>query len=76
MVRKRKLAGDVVRETMVYFGIKAPDERIPQVLWADRKYAAHALASAKAPRGLRIVRTYVTVELVQGTTRRPARSVS
>lgn len=68
MVRKRKPAGEVVSVQMVYFGLKAPGERIPQVLWAERKYAAQALAAAKAS-GLRIVRTYVTIQIIEGTTK-------
>lgn len=75
MVRKRKPTGEAVRLQMIYFGIKAPSERIPQILWAERKYAALALAAMNVT-GLRIVRTYVTIQIIEGPTRRSARAVS
>lgn len=75
MVRKRKPAGEVIETQMIFFGIKSPADRIPQILWAERKYAAAALAATTA-KGLRIVRTYVTIRIIEGPTRKPARAVS
>jgi hypothetical protein len=69
----KKSSGQLVAEDAVYFGILARGERVPGVLWDDHKMAKAALAASKV-RGLRIVRTYVRIEIV-GDSRRPPRRI-
>ncbi len=74
--QRKKPPGDVVATDVVYFGILRDGERIPEALWASRPFAKAALAAAADPKGLRIVRTFVTVQIVEGgPSRKPARSV-
>jgi hypothetical protein len=74
--KKRKPAGDTVGANMVYFGIVGPRDRVPEVLWSERRWARQALAALAAPAGMRIARTFVTVQVVEAAPRRPPRAVS
>lgn len=75
-MKKKKPAGDVVAANMVYFGIVGPRDRIPEVLWSERRWAKQALAAVAKPDGMRIARTFVTVQIVEAAPRRPPRAVS
>lgn len=63
MKRAKPVAGEMIATDLVYWGFRARGEKIPGVLVANYR-DAKSLASAAGGRPL--VRTYITVHLIEG----------